>query len=68
VAKTDAARLVVTVQMLADLAVVAVVIRLIFGAVGRGEARKGADQPIAPAGVSIASGPDHPDAGSPAGA
>ena len=29
---------------------------------------QGADQPIAPAGVSIASGPDHPDAGSPAGA
>jgi voltage-gated potassium channel len=38
--KTDAARLVVTVQMLADLAVIAVVIRLIFGAVTRGEARK----------------------------
>jgi voltage-gated potassium channel len=37
--KTDVARLVVTVQMLADLAVIAVVIRLIFGAVTRGEAR-----------------------------
>jgi len=37
---TDQARLVVTVQMLADLAVIAVVIRLIFGAVTRGEARK----------------------------
>ena len=38
--KTDVARLVVTVQMLADLAVIAVVIRLIFGAVTRGESRK----------------------------
>jgi voltage-gated potassium channel len=38
--KTDVARLVVTVQMLADLAVIAVVIRLIFGAVTRGETRK----------------------------
>jgi voltage-gated potassium channel len=35
-AKTDVARLVVTVQMLADLAVVAVVIRLILGAATRG--------------------------------
>jgi voltage-gated potassium channel len=35
-AKTDVARLVVTVQMLADLAVVAVVIRLILGAAARG--------------------------------
>ncbi len=34
--KTDLARLVVTVQMLADLAVVAVVIRLILGAAARG--------------------------------
>jgi hypothetical protein len=34
--KTDVARLVVTVQMLADLAVVAVVIRLILGAAARG--------------------------------
>ena len=32
---TDPARLVVTVQMLADLAVIAVVIQLIFGAVNR---------------------------------
>jgi voltage-gated potassium channel len=42
VAKSDVARLVVTVQMLADLAVVAVVIRLILGAASRGEARKSA--------------------------
>lgn len=35
-AKTDVARLVVTVQMLADLAVVAVVVRLILGAATRG--------------------------------
>ena len=35
-AKTDVARLVVSVQMLADLAVVAVVIRLILGAATRG--------------------------------
>ena len=39
-AKTDPARLVVTVQMLADLAVLAVVVRLIFGAASRGEARR----------------------------
>jgi voltage-gated potassium channel len=38
--RTDVARLVVSVQMLADLAVIAVVIRLIFGAVTRGETRK----------------------------
>jgi hypothetical protein len=37
--KTDVARLVVTVQMLTDLAVLAVVIRLIFGAASRSEAR-----------------------------
>ncbi len=47
--KSDPARLVVTVQMLADLAVLAVVIRLIFGAVTRGVARQGrvaeADEP-----------------------
>jgi voltage-gated potassium channel len=36
VPKTDVARLVTTVQMLADLAVVAVVIRLILGAASRG--------------------------------
>ena len=35
-AKTDVARLVVTVQMLADLALFAVVVRLILGAVSRG--------------------------------
>ena len=50
--KTDPARLVVTVQMLADLAVLAVVIRLIFGAVTRGVARQGqvadADGPTDP--------------------
>ena len=39
-AKTDAARLVVTVQMLADLAVIAVVVRLIMGAASRGQARQ----------------------------
>jgi voltage-gated potassium channel len=38
--KTDVARLVVTVQMLADLAVVAVVIRLILGAATRGVDRQ----------------------------
>ncbi len=47
--KSDPARLVVTVQMLADLAVLALVIRLIFGAVTRGVARQGqaggADEP-----------------------
>jgi len=39
-AKTDVARMVVTVQMLADLAVVAVVIRLILGAATRGTDRQ----------------------------
>jgi hypothetical protein len=38
--KTDVARLVTTVQMLADLAVIAVVVRLIFGAASRGVARQ----------------------------
>ena len=38
--KSDAARLVVSVQMLADLAFIALVIRLIFGAVTRGVARQ----------------------------
>jgi hypothetical protein len=38
--RTDVARLVVTVQMLADLAVVAVVIRLIIGAASRSVARR----------------------------
>ena len=38
--KTDVARLVTTVQMLADLAVVAVVIRLILGAAARGTGRQ----------------------------
>jgi hypothetical protein len=41
---TDTARMIVTVQMLADLAVIAVVIRLIFGAVNR--AVKGDDQSV----------------------
>jgi hypothetical protein len=39
-AKTDPARLVVTFQMLADLAVVALVVRLIFGAATRAVARQ----------------------------
>jgi voltage-gated potassium channel len=39
--RSDVARMVVTVQMLADLAVIAVVIRMIFGAVTRGTARLG---------------------------
>lgn len=38
--KTDTARLVTTVQMLSDLAVIAVVIRLILGAASRGIARQ----------------------------
>jgi uncharacterized membrane protein len=38
--RTDLARLVVTVQMLADLAVIAVVIRLILGAATRSVARR----------------------------
>jgi voltage-gated potassium channel len=38
--RTDVARLVATVQMLADLAVVAVVIRLILGAATRGVGRQ----------------------------
>jgi hypothetical protein len=48
VPKTDVARLVCTVQMLADLAVVAVVIRLIFGAAARGVDRQRApsDSPL----------------------
>jgi hypothetical protein len=44
VPKTDAARLVCTVQMLADLAVVAVVIRLILGAAARGVAGQRASE------------------------
>ena len=47
--RSDVARLVVTVQMLADLAVIAVVIRMIFGAVTRGVARRGQpDEPTLP--------------------
>jgi hypothetical protein len=42
-AKTDLARLVVTIQMLTDLAVIAIVIRLILAAATRGQARTGAD-------------------------
>ncbi len=70
VAKSDVARLVVTVQMLADLAVVAVVIRLILGAATRGEARRSAppEQPGNRADAGVGSGADHPDAGSSAGA
>ena len=54
-AKTDPARLVVTVQMVADLAVVAVVIRLIFGAASRGTARQreGAGPEAASAGPDL---------------
>jgi hypothetical protein len=49
VPKTDVARLVVTVQMLADLAVVVVVVRLILGAASRGsERRRGADSRSGP--------------------
>ena len=40
VPRVDPARLVVTVQMLADLAMFAVVIRLILGAVSRGADRQ----------------------------
>ena len=39
-AKTDAAKLVVTLQMLADLTVIAVVVRLIFGAASRGQRKR----------------------------
>jgi hypothetical protein len=38
--KTDPARLIVTVQMLTDLAVLAIVVRLIFGAATRSQALK----------------------------
>ncbi len=38
--KTDLARLLVTVQMLLDLAVIAAVVRLVFGAATRGRERK----------------------------
>ncbi len=44
-AKTDVARLVATVQMLADLAVIAVVVRLILGAATHGQARQQAGLP-----------------------
>jgi len=65
VPKTDPARLVVTVQMLADLAIIAVVIRLIFGAVTRAEARKGDPDSVRTADASPSAGPR---AGSPTGA
>jgi len=39
-AKTDPARLVVSLQMLADLAFIAVVVRIIFGAASRGQKRR----------------------------
>ena len=42
--RTDLARMVVTVQMLADLAVIAVVIRLIFGAVNKAVGRDRDDE------------------------
>ena len=50
VPKTDVARLVVSVQMLADLAVIAVVIRLIFGAVTRATARQSGSEVEPPPG------------------
>jgi hypothetical protein len=40
VPKTDIARVVVTIQMVADLAIIAIVIRLVIGAASRGLARK----------------------------
>ena len=40
VPKVDVARIVTMVQMIADLAVLAVVVRLLFGAASRGEARR----------------------------
>jgi voltage-gated potassium channel len=40
VPKVDIARVVTMVQMLADLAVVAIVVRLIFGAASRGQAQR----------------------------
>jgi hypothetical protein len=40
VPKVDVARIVTMVQMLADLAVLAVVVRLLFGAASRGQARR----------------------------
>jgi hypothetical protein len=40
VPKTDMARIVTMVQMIADLVVIAVVVRLIFGAASRGEAQR----------------------------
>ncbi len=40
VPKVDVARIVTMVQMIADLAVLAVVVRLLFGAASRGESRR----------------------------
>ena len=57
-AKTDLARLVVTVQMIADLAVIAIVVRLIFGVASRSVDERravGADDPVD-------TGPDAPAA------
>ena len=45
---SDPARMVVTVQMLADLAVIAVVIRLIFGAVNKAVGRGGGEEGTRP--------------------
>jgi len=56
VPRTDPARMVVTVQMLADLAVIAVVIRLIFGAVNR--AVRGTDGSVGHGPVSAPVAPD----------
>lgn len=60
---SDSARMVVTVQMLADLAVIAVVIRLIFGAVNRTLASRG--DPEDPDPVAAVGAP-HPDGVPPA--
>ena len=44
-AKTETARLVVTGQMIADLIILGLAIKIIFGAVRRGQARSAADNP-----------------------
>lgn len=51
--RTDLARLVVTVQMIADLAVIAIVVRLIFGVAGRS-----VDERRATVGVQVTTGSD----------
>ncbi len=55
--KTDLARLVTTVQMLADLAVIAVVVRLILGVASRSADERGAP---GPGPVAVAGGPEDP--------